>query len=145
MKENDVCPYCNEGKLKCIPENEPWNMEHLQCGKCDSTYNLFEENPLLSDKAISIVAKRLEEQIDKDIVDNISGVLPPVCNCDGIKTIDMPCPIHDVIDALPQCPACNCQIDPDYCWCGEGRENHGYRDGHSFIPMGCRCGFAKGE
>ena len=30
-----------------------------------------EENPLLSDKAISIVAKRLEEQIDKDIVDSI--------------------------------------------------------------------------
>ena len=38
--------------------------------------NLVEENPYLSDKTIAIVAKRLEEQIDKDIVDNIIGVLP---------------------------------------------------------------------
>lgn len=50
MKENDICPYCNEGKLKYIPENEPWNMEHLQCEKCDSTYNLLEENLYLSNE-----------------------------------------------------------------------------------------------
>ena len=71
-----------------------------------------------------------------------TGVLSPVCNCDSIKLESTPCPVHDL--NIFMCPSCLYRIDPDYCWCGEGRENHGYRDGHSFIPMGCQCGFVKG-
>jgi hypothetical protein len=100
-----------------------------------------EENPYLSDKTLTIVAKRLEEQIDKDIVDNIGGVLPPVCNCDSIKLESTPCPVHDLNISI--CPSCNCQIDADICWCGEYKEGHGYQDGHSFIPVGCKCHFVK--
>ena len=72
-----------------------------------------------------------------------NSVLPPECNCKAIKLESTPCPVHDL--NIFYCPSCKYQIDPDYCWCGEGKENHGYRDGHSFIPMGCQCGFAKGE
>lgn len=70
-------------------------------------------------------------------------VLPPTCNCDDIKLESTPCPIHDLNRSI--CPTCNFQVDPDYCWCGAEREGHGYVDGHSFIPMGCRCGFIKGD
>ena len=31
-------------------------------------------------------------------------VLPPTCNCDGIKTIDTPCPIHGGAHRLPKQP-----------------------------------------
>ena len=42
-KIGDVCPHCEEDKLVLIKGNEPYNIDHLQCPSCDSTYNL-EEN-----------------------------------------------------------------------------------------------------
>ena len=42
-KENDICPHCGGDKLVLIPELEPWYTDHLQCPKCDSTYNLEED------------------------------------------------------------------------------------------------------
>ena len=31
-------------------------------------------------------------------------VLPPTCNCDGVKTTDTPCPIHGGSHRLPKNP-----------------------------------------
>lgn len=31
---------------------------------------------------------------DKAEFNDQRSVLPPTCNCDGVKTIDTPCPIH---------------------------------------------------
>jgi len=37
-----TCPYCKKGKLIHIPEVFPYTIDHLQCDKCDSTYNYDE-------------------------------------------------------------------------------------------------------
>lgn len=37
-----VCPYCKEAKLKVIDADPPWTIEHYQCPKCDSTFNIDE-------------------------------------------------------------------------------------------------------
>ena len=34
-------------------------------------------------------------------------VLPPICNCDGIKTIDTPCPIHGFDNFIKETAACH--------------------------------------
>ena len=39
MCEGDICPHCKKGKLIHIPEVFPYTIDHLQCDKCDSTYN----------------------------------------------------------------------------------------------------------
>ena len=42
------------------------------------------------------------------------------------------------------CPFCKNEIDPDVCHCGEERKNHdAYYCGHSFVSMGCSCGYEK--
>ena len=37
------------------------------------------------------------------------------------------------------CPYCKNEIDATVCWCGDYRKNHTYE--HSFVPMGCTCGY----
>lgn len=42
------------------------------------------------------------------------------------------------------CEGCNSEIDSSYCHCGQAEEDHGYYgNGHSFVPMGCVCGYPK--
>ena len=41
------------------------------------------------------------------------------------------------------CPTCKNEIDPDCCYCGSPLNLHGYESGHSFVPIGCTCGYAK--
>jgi transposase-like protein len=36
------CPNCEVGKLIIVTAYEPWNLEHYQCVKCDSTYSMGE-------------------------------------------------------------------------------------------------------
>lgn len=46
----------------------------------------------------------------------------------------------------PRCPGCGEIIDPDCCHCGIGPQGHGYGgEEHSFVPMGCTCGYPKEE
>lgn len=41
----------------------------------------------------------------------------------------------------PVCSGCGCEIDPEYCHCGDRMDNHDPMwSGHSPIPMGCQCG-----
>jgi hypothetical protein len=43
----------------------------------------------------------------------------------------------------PLCPDCKCEMDPDWCWCGDAEKDHkGMSHNHSFVPMGCQCGYA---
>jgi len=46
------------------------------------------------------------------------SVLPPVCNCDGVKTIDTPCPIHGFdggsLSELGPCPTCKAFVTLTY-------------------------------
>ena len=59
--------------------------------------------------------------------------------------------VADLIDTMVSgsgglrlCPGCGCEIDPDTCHCGASREGHNDFDlGHSFVPMGCACGYVK--
>lgn len=46
-------------------------------------------------------------------------------------------------EVRPKCPDCGRDIDPDYCHCGVRMDRHTEGDGHSPVPMGCVCGFAK--
>lgn len=43
------------------------------------------------------------------------------------------------------CDGCNRWTDPTTCHCGDYEKSHyiGYGPGHSFVPMGCACGYAK--
>lgn len=43
------------------------------------------------------------------------------------------------------CPYCEREIDPEVCHCGSARHFHGWELGHSFVPMGCECGYAQTE
>lgn len=45
----------------------------------------------------------------------------------------------------PTCSGCGQEIDPDTCWCGQPKGEHGYYDNHTFVPMGCDCFRAKGD
>ena len=92
------------------------------------------------DKFIRKIAND-EKEFSEQMKNN--SVLSPTCNCGSIKLESTPCPIHDLNRSI--CPACECQIDADTCWCGAELEGYGYADCHSFIPVGCRCGFAKGD
>ena len=40
MKPEDTCTFCSQATLKVVPVDEPWNIEHLICTACDSTYFL---------------------------------------------------------------------------------------------------------
>lgn len=40
VKAGDVCPHCRVGLLEKVKEDQPWYEAHLQCPKCDSTYNI---------------------------------------------------------------------------------------------------------
>lgn len=35
-----ICPHCNKGELQLIPEHQPYNIEHLMCLSCYSTFTL---------------------------------------------------------------------------------------------------------
>lgn len=44
------------------------------------------------------------------------------------------------------CPHCKNEVDLEICHCGEDIKHHdAYLLGHSFVPMGCACGYAKEE
>lgn len=43
------------------------------------------------------------------------------------------------------CKSCGWDIDEETCWCGEGTQGHDMGNGHSFVPMGCTCGYADAE
>lgn len=42
------------------------------------------------------------------------------------------------------CPCCEWEIDPETCWCGDGKDGHP-GNGHMFVPMGCTCSFVDAE
>ncbi len=41
------------------------------------------------------------------------------------------------------CSGCDCEIDPDMCWCGDPYDSYAHRgmDCHGFVPIGCTCHF----
>jgi len=39
MKENDICPHCNEGTVVLVKGTDPYTTDHYQCTLCDSTFN----------------------------------------------------------------------------------------------------------
>ena len=41
------------------------------------------------------------------------------------------------------CPNCGRECDPTTCWCGDDHRKSYGDGGHSHIPMGCVCGYAK--
>jgi len=45
--EGGLCNHCNDGFLKFINGVEPYNEDHLQCEKCDSTYCIDEDPDIL--------------------------------------------------------------------------------------------------
>jgi len=42
LEAGDECPHCQTGTLELVKGNGPYNVDHLQCDNCDSTYNLNE-------------------------------------------------------------------------------------------------------
>jgi hypothetical protein len=43
--------------------------------------------------------------------------------------------------SLETCEGCGCEIDPNFCHCGEAIQSHNaYWSGHSPVPAGCQCG-----
>lgn len=44
---------------------------------------------------------------------------------------------------LTTCKGCGNRIDPQTCHCGDLIEGHGTWAGHSPVPLGCTCGYAK--
>lgn len=42
---------------------------------------------------------------------------------------------------MSRCRFCNAEIDPDVCYCGDTREDHGHFANHMFTPYGCVCGY----
>ncbi len=74
----------------------------------------------------------------------IRGSTPEAKECDKYESC-YGCP-HNKQEAAPEpqrpvCRGCGNEIDPDTCHCGASREQG--HDGHSFIPMGCTCGYAE--
>jgi hypothetical protein len=45
-------------------------------------------------------------------------------------------------ESWPICEGCGCDIDPEYCWCGDAIKGHSWSTGHGPIPMGCVCGYS---
>lgn len=42
----------------------------------------------------------------------------------------------------PRCADCHNEIDPQTCWCGDDMSDHrGMSHNHSFVAMGCKCGY----
>lgn len=49
-------------------------------------------------------------------------------------------------DGHETCPGCGLEVDLDVCHCGVTYKDHGsYGVDHSFVPMGCQCGYEKSE
>ena len=44
LKIGDKCPHCEYGVLSYVRGNEPYNVDHLMCFECDSTYVLERSN-----------------------------------------------------------------------------------------------------
>lgn len=69
------------------------------------------------------------------------------CVCPDRETAmnDPACPLHapGSEHGAERCPSCWNAIDPETCHCGEERKGHGSTIdvGHSFVPMGCVCGY----
>jgi hypothetical protein len=63
-----------------------------------------------------------------------------------LRTAEINHPLdQQLLEAVPSviCPGCGNEIDPEVCHCGEIRSMHGPERGHSFVPAGCTCGYAK--
>lgn len=45
-------------------------------------------------------------------------------------------PIESVGPKLTICPGCKQEIDPECCWCGDGKHSNVE---HRFVPFGCNC------
>jgi len=43
VKENEICPHCKKGTLVKVDADEPWHDVYLICPKCDSTYNVTDD------------------------------------------------------------------------------------------------------
>ena len=85
------------------------------------------------------------------------------CGAGGAAAEPTPAPQHEpqdvasvaaLIDTMTNgglckphlCSGCGCEIDQDTCHCGASLEGHNDFDlGHSFVPMGCACGYAKAQ
>lgn len=44
-------------------------------------------------------------------------------------------------DVIETCKNCGNRVIPDVCWCGTELKSHSLMTEHTFIPMGCTCGF----
>ncbi len=40
VNDGDKCPHCKIGLIEFVNGYEPYNVDHLMCSKCDSTYVL---------------------------------------------------------------------------------------------------------
>src|SRR5438105_2523035 len=60
------------------------------------------------------------------------------CNCEIVLAACVKGVQEGAYD-FPFCYSCMNYIDREMCWCGSGKDGHGYLDGHSFVPMGCDC------
>lgn len=43
LMTDSLCPHCKQGNLVSICGVFPYSLDHLQCEKCDSTYQCFQK------------------------------------------------------------------------------------------------------
>lgn len=48
-----------------------------------------------------------------------------------------------LLEPAPHCAGCGNMVDSFTCHCGDYIDKHGIGSGHSPVPMGCTCGYAK--
>jgi hypothetical protein len=82
--ENTICPHCLKGHLLITPENYPYNIEHLMCNHCYSTYPLEYKPMYMEDvrnialSAIDVITQRLSEfgvKLSDENVDKIYNTM----------------------------------------------------------------------
>lgn len=68
------CPHCNSDELTLINGNEPYDVDHLQCPTCDSTYTLFQHGSVIRKRIIEIYEVETDDglsiPINTDVVKN---------------------------------------------------------------------------
>lgn len=71
IKENDLCKICSNGTIKLIYGDYPYNIDHLKCDSCDSTFVL--EYPLLYQEDVNKISFEicdiLKEKLSKHMIE----------------------------------------------------------------------------
>jgi hypothetical protein len=95
--------------------------------------SILDTSTSLATPAPALTAERVRSVVREAALRHLSTASDGTANAIADRAAERLC------GAVPVCPSCHNEIDPDCCHCGVELARHRGEE-HGFVPMGCDCG-----